>query len=440
MHKILPGTAVHSQFSVQSEYKKTRLPNGIRIVTESLPHVRSISVGAWIDVGSRDENESNNGISHFIEHMVFKGTEKFSSQQIARSIESVGGYLNAFTTKEHTCYYARILDDHIEKALEVLSELVQHPEFDPKEIEKERGVILEELKNIEDDPDDLIHDYLDANVYYKHPLGFPIIGKEKNIRSFKRNQLQSYIERHYIPQHIVVAAAGNVNHDAFVELVQKYFSLRDRKKTAGKRSLVSNRVNAKKFTYEKPITQAHICLGTIGYSVQSNHRYPLLVLNSLLGEGMSSRLFQNIRERYGFAYSVFSFANLLSDTGSFGMYIGTDNKHIDKSLSLMYRELEKLREKPIGAAELKRTKAQLKGTTMLSLESMSNRMMRLGSGELYFGQYLSLDEILRSIDEVQIDDVSNVAHKLLNPEKFSTVIFTAQKDQSTSMSAQLARA
>ena len=213
MNKILPGTAVNSQFSVQSEYKKTQLPNGIRIVTESLPHVRSISVGAWIDVGSRDENESNNGISHFIEHMVFKGTEKFSSQQIARSIESVGGYLNAFTTKEHTCYYARILDDHIEKALEVLSELVQHPEFDPKEIEKEHGVdSLEELKNIEDDPDDLIHDYLDANVYYKHPLGFPIIGKEKNISSFSRKQLQSYIEQHYIPQRIVVAAAGNVNH------------------------------------------------------------------------------------------------------------------------------------------------------------------------------------------------------------------------------------
>jgi predicted Zn-dependent peptidase len=166
----------------------------------------------------------------------------------------------------------------------------------------------------------------------------------------------------------------------------------------------------------------------------------LLVLNSLLGEGMSSRLFQNIRERYGFAYSVFSFANLLSDTGSFGMYIGTDNKHIDKSLALMYRELEKLHEKPIGTAELKRTKAQLKGTTMLSLESMSNRMMRLGSGELYFGQYLSLDEILRSIDEVRIDDVSGVAHKLLNPEKFSTVIFTAQKDQSTNMSEQLSRA
>jgi len=440
MNKILPQSAVNSQFSVQSEYKKTQLPNGIRIVTESLPHVRSISVGVWLDVGSRDEDERNNGISHFIEHMVFKGTEKFTSQQIARSIESVGGYLNAFTTKEHTCYYARILDDHIEKALEVLSELVQHPQFDPKEIEKERGVILEELKNIEDDPDDLIHDYLDANVYYKHPLGFPIIGKEGNIRSFNRNQLQSYIGRHYIPQHIVVAAAGNVDHELFVGLVQKYFSLRDKKKSSGRRSRVANRVNAKKFTYEKPITQAHICLGTIGYSVQSNHRYPLLVLNSLLGEGMSSRLFQNIRERYGFAYSVFSFANLLSDTGSFGMYIGTDNKHIDKSLSLMYRELEKLREKPIGAAELKRTKAQLKGTTMLSLESMSNRMMRLGSGELYFGQYLSLDEILRSIDEVQVDDVSDVAHKLLNPEKFSTVIFTAQKDQATTMSAQLARA
>jgi predicted Zn-dependent peptidase len=420
MHRISPGAAAPS---LQSQYSVTRLPNGIRIVSEEIPHVRSVSVGVWLDVGSRDEEVGNNGISHFVEHMVFKGTKRFTGPQIARSLESVGGYLNAFTTKEQTCYYARILDVNLPDAIDVISDLVQHPLFEKKEIEKERTVILEELKNIEDDPDDLIHDYLDRNVYHKHSLGFPIIGSAENIRRFSQDDLVSYIGEHYRPDRMVVAAAGHLKHEELVAAVEKHFTTKIARRNPLRRSKGPRRPQTKRLVYEKPITQAHVCLGTIGYSVHSQRRYPLMVLNSLLGEGMSSRLFQNIREKYGFAYSVYSFTNLMSDTGSFGVYIGTDSKYIDDSIGLIHKELDKLRSKRIGEAELKRTKAQLKGTMMLGLESMSNRMMRLGSGELYYGAYISLDEVLDSIDTVTALDVLEVAEELFIPENFSTVIF-----------------
>jgi predicted Zn-dependent peptidase len=399
------------------------LPSGIRIVTEEIPYVRSVSVGVWLDVGSRDETESNNGISHFLEHMVFKGTKRYSTRQIARSLESVGGYLNAFTTKEQTCFYARVLDDSLPRALDVLSDLVQYPVLPGKEIEKEKRVILEELKNIEDDPDDLIHDYLDSSMFRKHPLGFPIIGRAENIRRFDRDDMLSFVRQHYSPTRMVVSAAGNLKHDAMVSLVEKFFRL----KSCGSdhRTRSPKHVHSTKQIFEKPISQAHVCIGTLGYSVRNPLRYPLLVLNTLLGEGMSSRLFQNIREKYGFAYSVYSFTNFFSDSGSVGIYIGTDNSHINDSIELIAKELEKLRVKPVSTSELKRAKAQLKGSTMLGLESMSNRMMRLGSGEIYYGEFLTLDQILRDINAVTAEDVSNVSNKLLRIENFSTVIFKA---------------
>ncbi len=409
--------------SDQSNYKKTVLPNGIRIVTEEIPYVRSVSIGVWINVGSRDENEHNNGISHFVEHMVFKGTRQFTTQQIAQSLESVGGYLNAFTSKEHTCFYARILDEHLAKAVNVLSELVQHPLIDKKEMEKEKFVVLEELKNIEDDPDDLIHDYLDHRVYYKHPLGFPVIGKAENIRNFTKDDLLNHAKTHYTSNRIVVAAAGNLKHQAVVDLVEQYFRSRKPQRNQAKRASVSNRVYSKREEFERPISQAHVCLGTIGYSVKSHFRYPLLVLNTLLGEGMSSRLFQNIREKYGFAYSVYSYSNLLSDTGNFGVYIGTDAQNVDNSIELIHKELNKLTTKPVGNAELKRTKAQLKGTMMLSLESMSSRMMRLGSGEMYVRNYLPLSTILKKVEAVTAEQVFETAKRLFQLENFSTIIF-----------------
>lgn len=430
MHKSSTSVIAKSHSSLNMNYHKTVLPNGIRIVSEEIPYLRSVSVGVWINVGSRDEDEKNNGITHFIEHMVFKGTERFSNQQIARSLESVGGYLNAFTTKEHTCFYARILDEHLQTAIDVISDLIQHPRLEIKEIEKEKLVVIEELKNIEDDPDEIIHDHLDQNVYFKHPLGFPIIGRAENIKKFSRDDLFSHIRHHFIPKQIVVAAAGNLKHEELVSLVTKYFNSNGKERTVSKRVQGPRRIHSNKEVVEKPINQAYVCMGTLGYSVKSRMRYPLLILNTLLGDGMSCRLFQNIREKYGFAYAVYSFANLLSDTGSFGVYVGTDNNNIDRSIELIHKELEKLKMKPVGKAELERTKTQMKGNMMLGLENMSNRMMRLGSGELYFGEYLTLDEVLKSINAVGQDMIQEVANNIFKMDNFSTVIFKSKNGAS----------
>ena len=416
----------NEQVSLHARYRKTTLTNGIRIVTEEIPYVRSVSLGVWIDVGSRDEDSRNNGITHFIEHMLFKGTVRYSNQQIARSLESVGGYLNAFTTKEHTCFYARVLDEHVAKAIDVLSDLVLAPVFPKKEIEKEKQVVLEELKNLEDDPDDLIHDYLDTRIYNKHPIGFPIIGNAGNIKRFNRDQLLLHMQQHFTTQNIVVAAAGNLKHEEMVSLVDAYFKIAKRRSSRQVRKVVPKRGVSLSDTFEKPISQAYVCLGTLGYSIKDPMRYPLLLLNTLLGEGMSSRLFQNIREKYGFAYAVYSFVNLMSDTGSFGVYIGTDNQTISRSVDLIYKELQKLKSKPVGTSELRRTKAQMKGNMMLGLENMSNRMMRLGSGELYLGDYLSLEEVLRNIEAVTSDQIQRVATTLFNFDNFSTVIFKSK--------------
>ncbi|MBI5477124.1 MAG: insulinase family protein [Ignavibacteriales bacterium] len=413
----------------QIKFQKTVLSNGIRVVTEEIPYVRSVSVGVWIDVGSRDESKETNGITHFIEHMVFKGTKNYSNQQIARSLESVGGYLNAFTTKEHTCFYARILDEHIDRALDVIADLIQNPTFTEKEIEKEKLVVLEELKNIEDDPDDIIHDILDKNIYEKHPLGYPVIGTDENIKKFTRNLMLKHISKYFVPQRMVIAAAGNLKHEIFTSLVEKKFSLKMRKADRSVRDIPISSGLVKTEMIEKPINQAYVCIGTKASSIKSEHRYPLLLLNTLFGEGMSSRLFQNIREKYGFAYSIYSFVNLMSDTGIFGVYVGTDNKNISRSIDLIYKEMSKLRTREIGKSELNRTKAQMKGSLMLGLENMSNRMMRLGSSELYFGRYIAIDEVIEGVNAIKAHDVYNVSNLFLKKERFSTVIFQSNKEK-----------
>jgi predicted Zn-dependent peptidase len=411
-------------------YQKTTLSNGIRVVSEEIPHVKSVTIGVWIDTGSRNENDATNGISHFLEHMVFKGTEHRSMQAIARSLESVGGYMNAFTSKEHTCFYARVLDAHVEKAVDVLSDLLQYPTFPEKEIEKEKQVVLEEIKNVEDDPDDLIHDVFEENIYAPNSLKYPVIGTAKNVSSFTRDDLFRYVKTHYTNNRMVIAAAGNITHEKLVRLIEKYFMAlhrtSNRQMTTSQVQSVRGHAKGKTIEIPKPIQQAHVCSGTVAFSIHSKHRYPSLVLNTLLGDGMSSRLFQNIREKYGYAYSVYSFLNLLSNTGSFGVYVGTDKKHIAHCLDLVRAEFLKLKQKPISTAELKRTKEQLKGSMLLGLESTSNRMMRLGSGELYFGEFTTLDAIARHIDSVTADEVSEVAALLFREEQFSTIIFSPE--------------
>ena len=409
----------------EATYQKTVLSNGIRIVTEEIPHVRSLSIGLWLETGSRDELPANNGISHFIEHMVFKGTKKRTVKEIAQSIESVGGYLNAFTSKEHTCYYARVLDEHLELATDVLSDMVFQPTFPENEFEKERNVILEELKQAEDDPDDIIQDYFEKAIFKNHPLGMPVIGSATSITSITRKDLLRYRTEQYTSRNLVVAAAGNLNHDKVVELTKRYIQkiTKNTGTNVPRYQHVFEEPSAVLNEFYKPIQQAHICLGTIGYHVRDERRFSMQVLNTLLGDGMSSRLFQNIREKYGFAYAVYSFNNMMQDTGAAGVYIGTDNSHVQRCIDLIWKELKSLRTHGITKEELKRTKAQLKGSMMLGMENIPNRMIRLGSSELYFGELISLDAIIQKIDAVTREDVQETAEGLFQEDHFATVIF-----------------
>jgi predicted Zn-dependent peptidase len=359
--------------------------------------------------------------------MVFKGTKRYRTGQIAESLESLGGYLNAFTSKEHTCFYARVLDEHLPKAVDVLSDLVQFPSFKPIEIEKEKQVVAEEIKNLDDSPDDQIHDVFDSAIFQHDPLAYPVIGTATNVASFQRVDLMRHHERFFKPNRMVVAVAGNLRHDAVVDLVARFFRTRGSGNGAGHRSRSVRKYSPRNEVIERPITQSHVCMGAPGIGVTHRDRYPLLVLNTLLGEGMSSRLFQNIREKYGFAYTIYSFVNFLRDAGNVGVYVATDREHVDRSISLIRKELGRLVSTPVGGAELRRTKSQLKGTMMLGLESMSNRMMRLGSSELYFGQNVAVDAILRNIDNVSAESIQSVAVKLLRDERYSTVIFSPLK-------------
>ena len=422
---IKPAGLLSFTHKVEATYKKTILPNGVRIVTEEIPHVRSLSLGFWIETGSRDESSANNGISHFIEHMVFKGTKKRNVKEIAQSIESVGGYLNAFTSKEHTCYYARVLDEHLELATDVLSDIVFQPTFPDKELEKEKNVILEELKQAEDDPDDIIQDYFEKAIFKTHPLGMPVIGTAKSISSFTRKDLVQYRKEQYTSSNLVIAAAGNLKHEEVVELSKLYIqkSANSKEKKAGRNQTIFEKPNSVLCEYYKPIQQAHICLGTIGYHVRDEKRFQMQVLNTLLGDGMSSRLFQNIREKYGFAYAVYSFNNMMQDSGAVGVYIGTDNSHVQQCIDLVWKELKSLRRQGIAKQELARTKAQLKGSMMLGMENIPNRMIRLGSSELYFGELIELDAITKKIDAVTRDNVQNTAEELFKEDRFATVIF-----------------
>ncbi|MCC6397349.1 MAG: insulinase family protein [Bacteroidetes bacterium] len=421
-HATRTSVKTHQQVE-NAHYRKTTLDNGIRVVSENIPHVRSVSLGIWANVGSRDEAPAENGISHFLEHMVFKGTKHRNVREIAQSLESLGGYLNAFTTKEQTCFYARVLDSDIGQAMDVLADILLNATFEKREMEREKLVVIEELKNAEDDPEDIIHDYFERSIFPEHSLGFPIIGTEENVRQFRREHLRSHVAEHFLPSRLVISAAGHVDHDMLVRLVSRYF--RRLRPQNGDQTRIAGPVRSGKGTmveYARPINQAHVCLGTLAYSVSHPDRYTLMLANALLGEGMSSRLYQTIREKHGLAYTVYSFVNLLSDTGVFGAYLGTDRKNVRAAIDLVYHELDKLKKRPVPMTEMQRTKSQIKGTMMLGLENMSGRMIRLGSAELYVEQYVSLDSILQRVDAVTPEDIQRVANDLFVEDRFSAVI------------------
>lgn len=408
-------------------FERTELPNGVRVVTEQVPSVRSVSVGVWVHAGSRDEAEPEGGITHFIEHVVFKGTERRRGYQINQRMEAVGGYLNAFTAKEHTCFYARGLDEHLGRALDTCLDLVLRPSLPPREIEKEKDVVVEEIKMYEDNPEDHIFDHYEAAMYPDHPLGRPVIGTPESVRSFTRDDLAGYIGRHYVPNRLVVAVAGNVRHADVVRRVERLLDGFER----GPRPLERAPANGyvpREVVVPRPIQQAHLVVGTRAYGALDPRRTVVSLLNTLLGGGMSSRLNQNIRERYGYCYAVYSFANMMADAGDFGVYIGVDANKVDRAKKLVVRELEKVAESPVSARTLERARQQLKGSMMLSLESMSNRMMRLGRVELTFERYFTLDEVTAEIDAVTAEDVRAAAEDLFRPERLSSIAFVPSGD------------
>lgn len=412
---------------MKSVFKKTVLDNGIRVVTERISPFRSISIGFWVNVGSRDERRLESGLSHFIEHMVFKGTKKRTAPQIAQSLESLGGHLNAFTGREQTCYYARVLDEHITVAVDVLADLVKNGRLSHSDLEKEKKVILEEIKDVQDNPSDLVYDLYAQTLWKDQPLGQPVIGSSESVSAFRRQDLVSFIDRHYKSESIVVAASGNVDHLRLVELVQK--RLRPERRDNSNSSLRRFPSSFKEVRLVKRKTaQTHVCVGVPTFKFSHPRRHALTLLNLVLGGGMSSRLFQSIREKFGLAYSIYSFAEFFEDTGTWGIYLATDAGQVQKAVDFALRELKKVKREALTKTELEHAKAQLKGNLVIGLENSSNRMNRLARNELYLKKYVSLDQTMADIQKARSDDIQEVAQKLFRPENLSSVVLGPVSD------------
>ncbi|MGO0061668.1 M16 family metallopeptidase [Brevibacillus fluminis] len=383
--------------------------NGVRIVTEKISSVRSVALGIWVGTGSKFEREANNGISHFLEHMYFKGTKTRTAKQIAEAFDEIGGNVNAFTSKEYTCYYARILDTHAPIALDILSDMYFNSVFDAEELEKEKNVVIEEISMYEDTPDDLVHDLIARACYGDHPLGYSILGTEDVLRSLRRDDLLDYVEKHYIPEQTVITVAGNFD-DRLIEEIKQRFSTFTRQGSV--HELTVPQFVGRTITQHKATEQAHFCLSLPGYQVGHEEIYSLILLNNVLGGSMSSRLFQEIREERGLAYSVYSYHSAYQEAGTFTVYTGTAPEHVGKVFDIVTNVLHDISEKGITSQELNKGKEQLKGSLMLSLESTNSRMSRLGKNELLLGRHLSLDEIIARIDKVNHDSILQVARDL----------------------------
>ncbi len=404
-------------------YQRTVLSNGLRIATEFIPHVRSIAIGFWFDTGSRDELEDYSGIAHFLEHMNFKGTARRSAGQIAREIEGRGGILNAFTSKEVTCYHARVVDEQTARAVDVLSDITHNSLFDPKEIDRERGVILEELKNVEDTADDLVFEHFMAQVFPQHPLGRSVLGNKQSLQTIHGENLSDFCTQTYHGKRVVIAAAGRLNHKRLVRMIEKRLGNTlgvDQNRT----SPAFPDMKDQRQDLHTATQQAHILWGCRGLSYSDRRKYVLFILSTLLGGGMSSRLFQTVREKHGLAYSVYSFMDNYQDSGLFGIYAGTQPERAEEALELIKKEIHKLIAHPVSARELKRTKDQLKGNIMLGLESPNSRMHRLAKMEILTGSWVPIDDVIARIDEVTSEDIQSIAKELFEEQVlFTTVLW-----------------
>lgn len=400
----------------------TELPNGIKVISEKINYVKSFSLGFWFNVGSRDETEENSGISHFLEHMFFKGTKKRSAKKIAEDIESLGGYLNAFTSKEHTCFYGRGLTDHVEKTFEVLADMVQNSIFDPKEIEKESAVVIDELYDIEDSPDELIFDKFESNIFHGNSLGMPIIGTEKNLRSFKQKDLFKYVNENYTRDRFYIVASGNIEHKDLIKFAKKYISKNLKATNDNKRELIVNPTSD--LHVSKETQQVHYILGKSTYGHKEKSRVKVSVLSHILGEGSSSRLFQKVREENGIAYQINSFLNSFFDISTFGIYLSTNDKSVNKAQELIYEEIEKIKKKKVGEVELERAKEYLIGNMLMSLESTTNRMLRIAQSMIYFNKIKTIEETVKHIQAVSSKDIRDLSNEIFENGTLTRVILS----------------
>ena len=405
-------------------YYLTTLPGGTKIISEFIPHVKSFTLGFWFNVGARDESLRNNGISHFIEHMLFKGTKKRTAKMIAEEIESYGGYLNAFTSKEHTCYYSKGLSENLGRTFSVLSDLIQNPLFKEIHIKKEAGVVIDELKDLDDNPEELLYDKFEEIIFSGNKLSYPVIGKEANILKFNSGELFDYHNSNYNTNGLLIVASGNLKHDELIKLTEKYIT---EKKSTNRRS--RDKFNIKKVEdafIEKDVQQVHSIIGRATYGYNDKRRIPVRFLSALLGEGSSSRLFLAVREKLGITYQINSFLNSYYDTSAFGVYFSTNQNQYSKVIDIIFKEFKKLKDIPISERELKKVKEYLKGGIILSLESTTNRMMRIANSILYYDKVLSVEDYLSKIDKITSEDVQRTANDLLHDSKLIKVILKSE--------------
>ncbi|MCT4606776.1 MAG: insulinase family protein [Marinisporobacter sp.] len=410
-------------------YQKIRLSNGARVVLEKIPHVKSVSLGFWVKTGSINENLDNNGITHFIEHMLFKGTKNRTAKEIAESIDDIGGQLNAFTSKECTCYYAKVLDAHIGIAIDVLTDMIFNSTFNPVEIEKEKSVVLEEISMYEDSPEDNAHDLLSRTIFKEQSLGLPVLGRRDTVSSFDREMLIEYMKDYYTVENMVVSIAGNFNEEEIIKMLEEKF------KNFNNRRKQQKFLDKPKFMIDtgfkyKDIEQLHLCISFQGVPLKSDNYYPLLLMNTVFGGSMSSRLFQNIREDKGLAYSIFSYPSAYQQIGLFTICAGINPSQLEEVNLLIKEEINKMKKDGLTEAELIKAKEQLKGNYILGLESTSSRMLAIGKSELFLEKIYSQKEVLEKIDNIKMEDIRNVIDKIFVLDQ-ATVAVVGKVDQET---------
>lgn len=399
--------------------KKYTLNNGLRIVAEKLDYVKSVSFGIWVRVGSTNENDDTNGMSHFIEHMLFKGTNKRTANQIAEDTDNIGGQMNAFTSKDCTCFYLKVLDENLEEAIDILSDMFFNSNFAKEEIEKEVSVVIEEIKMYEDSPEDVVHDKLSETVFKDSPLAYPILGTIDNLKSYTRERVLAYKEEQYTPERTVVSIAGNFDEDNLIKLLEEKFGKWENKQSVSK--VLDSEYKRNIVGINKELEQLHVCMGTKTIGRHDDLYYPLMIMNNLFGGTMSSRIFQEIREKRGLVYSIYSFTSNYAQNGLFGIYAGLAYENLEEAIKTIIEEMNKMKDGQITVEEFNRAKQQIKSNFILGLESTSSRMSSIGRRELLYNEIATPDDIVEKINSVKLEDIIKISKMIFNKENFSVV-------------------